>query len=183
MAFGTGLEDRIKITQQPEWQDNAVRLISGLAHNYRDAVRTPPGLAPVPGPAPGERAPDALLTAEPRKRVFDLFRHPGFTLLASPGDGRSGQLPVIAKAFEEIRGRFPGLVATHLISPAPAAGFDFDRSLLDTGGEFADRYAIGPEGRMVLVRPDMYIGLSTTLQDAARLPEYLGYWYRETARA
>jgi hypothetical protein len=74
-------------------------------------------------------------------------------------------------------------VATHLISPAPAAGFDFDRSLLDTGGEFADRYAIGPEGRMVLVRPDMYIGLSTTLQDAARLPEYLGYWYRETARA
>jgi 2-polyprenyl-6-methoxyphenol hydroxylase-like FAD-dependent oxidoreductase len=183
MAFGTGLEDRIKITQQPEWQDNAVRLISGLAHNYRDAVRTPPGLAPVPGPAPGERAPDALLTAEPRKRVFDLFRHPGFTLLASPGDGRRGQLPVIAKAFEEIRGRFPGLVATHLISPAPAAGFDFDCGLLDTGGEFADRYAIGPEGRVVLVRPDMYIGLSTTLQDAARLPEYLGYWYRETARA
>ena len=34
----------------------------------------------------------------------------------------------------------------------------------------------------MLVRPDMYVGLSTTLEDAARLPEYLGYWYREAAR-
>jgi NADPH-dependent dioxygenase len=178
MAFGTGLEDRIKITQQPEWQDNSIRLISGLSHNYREAVRTPPGLTPVPGPAPGERAPDALLTAEPRKRLFDLFRHPGFTLLASPGDGDRGQLSVIGQVFNEIRSRFPGLVATRLISPAPAAGFDFDCNSLDTEGEFARRYEIGAAGRLVLVRPDMYIGLSTTLEDAGRLPEYLGYWYR-----
>jgi NADPH-dependent dioxygenase len=179
MAFGTGLADRIKITRQPEWQDNSIRLISGLSHNYREAVRTPPGLAPVPGPAPGERAPDALLTAEPAKRLFDLFRHPGFTLLASPGDGDRGQLSVIGQVFDEIRSRFPGLVATRLISTAPAAGFDFDCNVLDTEGEFAGRYAIGAHGRLVLVRPDMYIGLSTTLQDAGRLPEYLGYWYRE----
>jgi NADPH-dependent dioxygenase len=182
MAFGTGLEDRIRVTRQPEWQDTTIRLISGLAHNYRDAVRVPPGLAPVPGPAPGERAPDALLTAEPRKRVFDLFRHPGFTLLASPGDGNSGQLAVIGKVFDEIRSRFPGLVAPRLITRATAAGFDSDCNPADTAGEFASRYAIGTDGRLVLVRPDMYVGLNVTLDDAGRLPEYLGYWYRESVR-
>jgi NADPH-dependent dioxygenase len=179
MAFGTGLEDRIKITQQPEWQDNSIRLISGLAHNYRDAVQVPEGLTPVPGPAPGERAPDALLTAEPRKRLFDLLRHPGFTLLASPGNGGNGQLARISRAFDEVRDQFPGLVATRLISPGPATGFDFDCSVTDTAGEFASRYSIGEEGRLVLVRPDMYVGLNVTLEDAGRLTEYLGYWYQE----
>jgi 2-polyprenyl-6-methoxyphenol hydroxylase-like FAD-dependent oxidoreductase len=181
MAFGTGLEDRIKITQQPQWQDNSIRLISGLAHNYRDAVRVPHGLAPVPGPAPGDRAPDALLTGEPRRRVFDLLRHPGFTLLASPGDGEQGQLAVIGKAFNEIRDRFPGLVATRLVSQEPATGFDFDCSVLDTAGEFADQYSIGREGRLVLVRPDMYVGLSVAMDDAGRLAEYLDYWYQQGA--
>ena len=181
MAFGTGLEDRIKITQQPQWQDNSIRLISGLAHNYRDAVRVPHGLAPVPGPAPGDRAPDALLTGEPRRRVFDLLRHPGFTLLASPGDGEQGQLAVIGKAFNEIRDRFPGLVATRLISQEPATGFDFDCSVPDTAGEFAGRYSIGGDGRLVLVRPDMYVGLSVAMDDAGRLAEYLDYWYQKEA--
>jgi NADPH-dependent dioxygenase len=181
MAFGTGLEDRIKITQQPQWQDNSIRLISGLAHNYRDAVRVPHGLAPVPGPAPGDRAPDALLTGEPRRRVFDLLRHPGFTLLASPGDSEQGQLAVIGKAFNEIRDRFPGLVATRLISQEPATGFDFDCSVPDTAGEFADQYSIGREGRLVLVRPDMYVGLSVAMDDAGRLAEYLDYWYQQGA--
>jgi NADPH-dependent dioxygenase len=182
MAFGSGLEDRIEITRRPDWQDNSIRLISGLAHNYRDTVRVPQGLAPVPGPVPGERAPDALLTGEPRRRVFDLLRHPGFTLLASPGDGRTGQLAAIGKAFDEIRSLFPGLVASRLISPSQAPGFDFDSSVLDTAGEFGDRYAIGGDGRMVLVRPDMYVGLSVAVEDAGRLGEYLGYWYQQGAR-
>ena len=34
--------------------------------------------------------------------------------------------------------------------------------------------------RLVLVRPDMYVGLSVALDDAGRLPEYLGYWYRQS---
>ncbi|HEY1703918.1 MAG TPA: FAD-dependent monooxygenase [Trebonia sp.] len=180
MAFGTGLADRIAITRQPEWQDNSVRLISGLAHNYRDAVRVPPGLAAVPGPAAGERAPDALLTPEPGKRLFDLLRHPRFTLLASPGDGKSGQADIIAKVFADLTSRFPGKVACRLITSRPAAGFDIDSNPVETTGEFPARYEIGAEGRLVLVRPDMYVGLNAALGDAARLPEYLGYWYSET---
>ena len=138
-------------------------------------------MAPVPGPAPGDRAPDALLTGEPRRRVFDLLRHPGFTLLASPGDGENGQLAVISKTFKEIRSRFPRLVATRLVSQEPATGFDFDCSVPDTAGEFASRYAIGGDGRMVLVRPDMYVGLSVAIDDAGRLAEYLDYWYQGSA--
>jgi hypothetical protein len=176
MAFGTGLEDRIKITQQPEWQDNSVRLISGLSHNYRDAVDIPPGLTPVPGPAPGERAPDALLTAEPRKRVFDLLRHPRFTLLASPGDGTAGQTGVIGKLFDELDDRFPGMVTSRLISRSRVEGFDIDCNVTDTTGEFAQRYEISGDGRLVLVRPDMYVGLSAALCDAGRLLDYLAQW-------
>jgi NADPH-dependent dioxygenase len=179
MAFGTGLEDRIKITQQPEWQDNSVRLISGLAHNYREAVDIPSGLTPVPGPGPGERAPDALLTAEPRKRVFDLFRHPRFTLLASPGDGAAGQLGVIGKLFAELDDHFPGMVASRLISRDPAEGFDIDSNVTETTGQFARRYEIGDDGRLVLVRPDMYVGLNVALCDAGKLPGYLAQWCRE----
>jgi NADPH-dependent dioxygenase len=179
MAFGTGLEDRIKITQQPEWQDNSVRLISGLAHNYREAVDIPSGLTPVPGPGPGERAPDALLTAEPRKRVFDLFRHPRFTLLASPGDGAAGQLGVIGKLFAELDDNFPGMVASRLISRDPADGFDIDSNVTETTGQFAQRYEIGDDGRLVLVRPDMYVGLNVALCDAGKLPGYLAQWCRE----
>ncbi len=176
MAFGTGLEDRIKITRQPAWQDNSVRLISGLSHNYRGAVDIPPGLTPVPGPAPGERAPDALLTAEPRKRVFDLLRHPRFTLLASPGDGTAGQTAVIGKLFDELDDRFPGMVTSRLISRSRVDGFDLDCNVTDTSGEFAQRYEISGDGRLVLVRPDMYVGLSAALCDADRLLDYLARW-------
>jgi NADPH-dependent dioxygenase len=140
----------------------------------------PPGLTPVPGPAAGERAPDALLTEEPGKRVFDLLRHPRFTLLASPGDGKSGQADIIAKVFAEVASRFPGEVAGRLITSRPAAGFDIDSNPVETTGEFATRYEIGAEGRLVLIRPDMYVGLNAALCDAGRLPEYLGYWYSET---
>jgi 2-polyprenyl-6-methoxyphenol hydroxylase-like FAD-dependent oxidoreductase len=180
MAFGTGLEDRIALTRQPEWQDNSVRLISGLSHNYRDAVRVPAGLTPVPGPAAGDRAPDALLTAQPRKRVFDLLRHARFTLLASPGDGQSGQADIISKVFDDLATRFPGKVAGRMITTEPAAGLDIESNPVDTTGEFASRYEIGTEGRLVLIRPDMYVGLNAALGDAARIAEYLRYWYCET---
>jgi NADPH-dependent dioxygenase len=181
MAFGTGLADRIAITRQPEWQDNSTRLISGLSHNYRGAVRMPAALTPVPGPAAGERAPDALLTAEPRKRVFDLLRHPRFTLLASPGDGKSGQADVIGKVFDDLGARFPGKVNCRMITTEPAAGFDIDSNPVENTGEFAARYGIGNEGRLALIRPDMYVGLNAALGDAAALAEYLGYWYHESA--
>jgi NADPH-dependent dioxygenase len=181
MAFGTGLEDRIAMTRQPQWQDNSVRLISGLSHHYRDAVRVPAGLTPVPGPAAGDRAPDALLTPEPRKRLFDLLRHARFTLLASPGDGKSGQAGIIGKVFDDLAARFPGLVACRLITAEPAAGLDIDSNPVDATGEFAARYQIGAEGRLVLIRPDMYTGLNAALGDAGKIAEYLSYWYRETA--
>jgi NADPH-dependent dioxygenase len=181
MAFGTGLEDRIAITRQPEWQDNSIRLISGLSHNYRGAVRVPSGLTPVPGPAAGERAPDALLAEQPRKRVFDLLRHPRFTLLASPGDGKSGQADTISKVFDDLAARFPDQVACRMITTEPAAGLDIDCNPVDTTGEFASRYEIGPEGRLVLIRPDMYMGLNAAPCDGGRIAEYLSSWYCQTA--
>jgi hypothetical protein len=86
---------------------------------------------------------------------------------------------VIGKVFDDLDSRFPRQVACRMITSEPAAGFDLDRNPVETTGEFAARYAIGPEGRLVLIRPDMYVGLNLALADAARLPEYLGSWYHE----
>ena len=52
------------------WQQQTVELISGLSYNYRETV-TACGAAAVPGPQAGDRAPDAQLVVERRKRLFE----------------------------------------------------------------------------------------------------------------
>jgi hypothetical protein len=110
--------------------------------------------------------------------VFDLFRHPRFTLLASPGDGAAGQTGVIGKLFKELDDRFPGMVTGRLISRDRTDGFDIDSNVTDATGQFAQRYEVGDDGRLVLVRPDMYVGLNAALCDAGKLGDYLAQWCR-----
>ena len=109
-----------------------------------------------------------------------MLRHARFTLLASPGDGKSGQADTISKVFDDLAARFPEKIACRMITTEPAAGMDIDSNPVDTTGEFASRYEIGAEGRLILIRPDMYMGLNAALCDAGRIAEYLSYWYRET---
>lgn len=179
MAFGKGLEDRIAITREPEWQERSVRLISGLAHNYRDVVRIPDGATEVAGPKPGDRAPDARLIEQPVKRVFDLLRHGGFTLLLVPGKDFEGDVRRARAAADELeatRGQYlrPILVAAHDANGA----FDADHWVPDSRGELAKAYGIREgESRAILVRPDMYIGMHTSLADVGLHARYLEQWF------
>jgi NADPH-dependent dioxygenase len=178
MAFGKGLEDRISITRAPDWQDTTIRLISGLSHNYRDTVRLPEGVSTAAGPKPGERAPDGLLVREPRKRVFDLYRHPHFTLLLVPGVDAVRDLETARSLVNQLQETYPGQVVPRLISREQPSGFDIDGWVADETGEFESAYATGAEGRLILVRPDMYIGLNAPLSDARYVAPYLSQWLR-----
>ena len=178
MAFGKGLEDRISITRAPDWQANTIRLISGLSHNYRDTVSIPEGLHTAAGPRPGERAPDALLVREPQKRVFDLFRHPYFTLLLVPARGGRRDLDIAQRLGSELEAVYPGQVIPRVISPEQPSGVDIDGWVADETGEFARAYGIESEGRLILVRPDMYIGLNAPLADSSHVITYLRQWLR-----
>jgi NADPH-dependent dioxygenase len=179
MAFGKGLDDRIATTRDPEWRDRMVRIISGISHNYRETTVTEPGITQVPGPQPGDRAPDAILRREPLTRLFHTVRDTRFTLLLVPrADSREDALAASALSETILREhhRWARAVA---ISDEPVAGFDHDHWRTDETGEFAKQYEIGEnESRAILVRPDMYILGTSTIDEAPRLVEQLREWFQ-----
>ncbi|MCW2853017.1 MAG: Pentachlorophenol monooxygenase [Nocardioides sp.] len=180
MGFGIAPEDRYHLTQEPGWEESSIQLVSGLAHHYRDNVTVPDGITELSGPRPGERAPDALLVVEPRKRLYDVFRHPGFTVVAITGSGQDESETVTAatRLRELLDQRHPGRARCHLITDgANDTGFDFDNRSADETGEIAERYAVGDESRIVVVRPDLYVAMSCALADADRVAEYFEQWF------
>jgi 2-polyprenyl-6-methoxyphenol hydroxylase-like FAD-dependent oxidoreductase len=183
MAFGQGLEDRIALTRQPGWQEQTVRLISGLAHNYRNTV-TPLSVPAVSGPQAGDRAPDAQLVVEPRKRLFDVLRHSGFTLLLVPRAGQQEDLAHAQTVAEAVTAAYGARVAPVLVSHERSPAFDEDHSVPDQLGELATRYEIGDDdARAILIRPDMYVGAHCRLEDAAALVDYVEQWLTPRARS
>jgi hypothetical protein len=119
-----------------------------------------------------------MLAAHPRRRVFDLFRHPHFTLLFVPGGDLAGAVEVARALNTALRERdFARHVSLRAIAPEPPPGFDADHWAADLTGEFAAAYGLSGEGRIVLVRPDMYVALSCALADWERVPECLSQWF------
>jgi hypothetical protein len=177
MGFGVEPAERLPLTKVPGWEANTIKLVSGLSHNYCDTVQVPGGLKAVASPRAGERAPDCLLTKSPERRLYDIYRRPQFTLLIVPGtEIIENHIAIGIKTRDGLETKFPGLVSAHLISGSPS-GFDFDHRARDAEGAVAKLYEIGPEGRLILVRPDLYVGVSCVPEDWAAIPKYLGQWY------
>lgn len=133
---------------------------SQLALNYRGG--------PLAGPseggtllATGDRAPDAPghdLAGAP-VRLFDAFRGPHATLL--------GFGPDAGAAAGGLAGRYGDAVrATAVVEPGERSVNAF----VDTAGHANRGYGVRP-GAFVLVRPDGYLGLTST--DAAEVDRYL----------
>jgi NADPH-dependent dioxygenase len=169
MAFGQGLSERIAVTREAGWQQRTVELISGLSHNYRDTVAGP-GVPAVKGPQAGDRAPDALLVATPKKRVFDLFHHPGFTLLLVPRGGNAADVERAETIAARCADKHGEHISCVLVADEPTTAFDDDHRVRDRSGELARTYGIGPdEARAVLVRPDMYLAGHCQLAEGEEL--------------
>ncbi len=177
MGFGTEVADRFPLTQVEGWEEKTSWMVSGLAHNYKNVVTVPSGVTAVAGPQPGERAPDAVLVKDPKKRVYDVLRHPRFTLLVFPGDDVSQGVEAGRAIATKLEHEYPGQVVTHLIGTATESSFDFDHRTADETGEGRLAYGVEAAGRMVLVRPDLYIGMNCLPSEARKISEYLVQWF------
>lgn len=178
MGFGVDTNERLKLTQIPDWERNTIYLVSGLSHNYMKTIVLPPGLTPVKGPAAGTRPPDCLLVKSPQKYLYDVLRRPQFTLLLCPGSKQQEvHIDLGRKVRDILKEEYPQHITTVLVQNQPHLDFDFDHWVKDMYGELAKAYEVGDEGRLILVRPDLYIGLTCIPEDWRSLPTYMSQWF------
>jgi len=127
MGHGRDIRARSTAAQDPQWLKAIVDRCSGISYTYRSD-----GDAAAPGLVAGDRAPDADLAGG--ARLFDLMRHPGFTLLAFD-PSLEGDMAALERGF----GR---LLKARCVPPTP---------------ETERHYGKGREAGLVLIRPDGYI--------------------------
>jgi 2-polyprenyl-6-methoxyphenol hydroxylase-like FAD-dependent oxidoreductase len=150
MSHGKSVAQRERVMFEPGYTEKVVGYCSGIAHTYKDRVGDPHDSSEVAGPAAGDRAPD--VDFETGGTLWDLCRHPRFTLLAIPGDG--DPYPIV-KPLQE---RFGSVMDVAVPPPSDA---------------LTQRYGPGG-GRFFLVRPDGYVGFKCATDDVHLLEAYLG---------
>ena len=116
LSHGSGLEDRMALTQTDGWNDNAVARISGLSYNYRGAIELPKGCNIDVEPAIGERVPDVVIS--PHIRLHQLLAHTRFTLLAILDEIEGEQLEAATTVYESLERDYAGAIRIELIAPA-----------------------------------------------------------------
>ena len=109
------------------------------------------------GPQPGDAAPDVAGIAPALHTA--LAEATGHTALYVTGDEQMAAAPAAPHGVRRL------LVA----AGDPGT---FDGALIDPERRIAERYGIGKEGGLVLVRPDGYIGLRASLDDEAAVASY-----------
>jgi 2-polyprenyl-6-methoxyphenol hydroxylase-like FAD-dependent oxidoreductase len=104
----------------------------------------------------GDRAPDAtsLMTVEGERRLFDLTRGGGFTLLSF------GTMPPIEAARRGVR-------LLHVVAQPADPG-----DIADVEGSLASAYG-ATDRALVLIRPDGYVGLISDAGDGRAAMDYL----------
>ena len=137
--------ERFTLTQDPAWHDEAILRISALSHNYRGVDGVVADL-PLEEKAvkPGDRAPDVVLReAAPRQRLYDTFRHPGFTLLLLAG-GAADAAERCRKVASRLRPHASRVKIVLVGGDAAAEDFDHDHVLADPEGRVAATYRRRP---------------------------------------
>ena len=127
---------------------------------YRDSPVVATGRADHGGPRPGDAAPD-VPGIEPALHTV-LAAAAGHTALYVSGTH------VVPGALDldlaDVR---------HVLVGPDADNAAFDQVISDPARLIANRYGIGVRGELVMVRPDGYIGLRTSIDDQAGVESYL----------
>lgn len=155
MGHGQDIGERARKINDREFLDAVVGHCSGISYTYRDYILQPAGLAECPGPAIGDRAPDADLGNG--KALFGLLRHTGFTLLAIPGGERGGA--GADRAIRSLNERFGAVLDCHN---------------LKASADLGKHYGHSADDRLFLIRPDGYVGFRCLAAEAGRLASHLG---------
>ena len=151
MGHGKDIAERAQKIKDREFLDAVVGRCSGLSYTYRQHVPTPTDLAPIEGPAPGDRAPDVDLGAG--RALFDFTRHTHFTLLLLAA-GADPAAPGRAELLRHATQRFHGQLRAHEVAPSPS---------------LAAHYGTDTRDRLFLLRPDGYVAFRCLASEAQRL--------------
>ncbi len=148
LGLASGLLDAMKHGEMR--RGRAVRQLD-IGYPGSSLAPAAPG-RPDEGPAPGDRAPDAVLRGAggQERRLFDLFQGGHWTLLVFEGD----------------RDEVPPRAGLRIHAVGPAA------ALQDESGAFRATYGLTP-GDRVLIRPDGYLGVIAGRDGAAAIESYL----------
>ena len=159
------------LTQIAVVAENLGEGLSGLAVNYRHSPIVEEHGAGLPGPAVGDRAPDAPLASakgDATLRLYDLFAEHRHVLLLL-GDGPEALPPTLPRLPERV-------FAAHRIVPPGTSGGDF----IDREGVVAKCYGSRPIA--YLIRPDGYIGFRCDQRTVSEnLPHYLAKLFSSAA--
>jgi hypothetical protein len=164
------IADRYKLTQDQSWHDEAIYRISGLSHNYdTGAAGNLPLLERIASVEPGVRAADVVMSkAAPRRRLYDIFRHTDFTLLLLPGAAAKNS-DVSRATATAVKHRYGHRVKCAVIARQAVDGLDCDQAFEDPSESVREAYRCNGEGKMVLVRPDLYVDYVGSLDDVEAL--------------
>lgn len=153
MAHGRAMEDRMALTETPDWQKRVTELVAGISYTYRDHIKPIDGLSPMEdGPEAGDRAPDANL--DDGSRLHHMFRAGGMTLLVLPDDEQQDEAEAWAS---DVADQYGQLIQSYVSRPE-----DQDELVATYGSD-----------RAYLIRPDGYIAFRCRLSEQHRMREYL----------
>lgn len=151
MGHGKDIAERAQKIRDPEFLEAVVGRCSGISYTYRDQHQAP---ADDGGPAIGDRAPDVGLG--PDRTLFDLTRHPNYTLLALPA--KETDAGALTASLKPLAARFPHVLELKTVPPSAA---------------LAERYGKAAHDRLFLLRPDGYVGFRCAAGEANALEEHL----------
>ena len=155
MGHGKDIAERAQKIRDPLFLEAVVGRCSGISYTYRDQTQPPPS---VPGPAIGDRAPDIDLGLG--RTLYDLTRHASCTLLALPAR-ESGQAALQA-SLKGLAHRFAPVMELRTVLPSAA---------------LAERYGSSDEDRLLLLRPDGYVGYRCNASELTALEMRLHEWF------
>jgi 2-polyprenyl-6-methoxyphenol hydroxylase-like FAD-dependent oxidoreductase len=156
MGHGKDIAERAQKIRDPAFLEAVVGRCSGISYTYRDQAQQQS--APPAGPAVGDRAPDVDLGSG--RTLFGLTQHPSCTLIALAA--REGGQAALQTRLEGLAHRYAAVLELRVV-PSTAA--------------FAARYGASDEDRLLLLRPDGYVGFRGTTADVAALEARLREWF------
>ena len=154
MGHGKDIAERAKKINDQEFLDAVVGRCSGISYSYRDTVDQPDDSADLEGPMIGDRVPDPDLADG--RTLFDLTRHTGFTLLVLPGKNSDRQKSLAV--LNNFATRYADLLHCHALE----SSVELTRSL-----------GTDEDDRLLLIRPDGYVGYRCSIGHADRLKAHL----------
>jgi len=155
MGHGKDIAERAQKIRDPAFLEAVVGRCSGISYTYRGAAEPPRAGE---GPAVGDRAPDVDLGRG--RTLFDLTRHASCTLLAMPAQEGGGA--ALEASLQGIARRFSSVVELRVVPPTAA---------------LAERYGASNEDRVLLLRPDGYVGYRCKAGDVTGLEQRLQDWF------